>query len=138
MDKFRETLEHCELHDLGFEGDAFTWRNNSHDGTKYIKERLDRVVAMEEWCARFPGARVINEDHRHSDHRPIILEFEEDRNLVVKSGGPRPFRFEAAWMEEDSCREVIRNAWGRELYGREGHVSDANRRGGSRPQRLEP
>jgi hypothetical protein len=77
MDKFREALEHCELHDLGFEGDAFTWRNNSHDGSKFIKERLDHAVATEAWCAIFPGARVINDDHRHSDHRSIILEFEE-------------------------------------------------------------
>jgi hypothetical protein len=127
MDKFREALEHCELHDLGFEGDAFTWRNNSHDGSKFIKERLDHAVATEAWCAIFPGARVINDDHRHSDHRSIILEFEEDRNLGERRGGPRPLRFEAAWLEEVNCREVVRNAWGRELDGRGGHVSDAIR-----------
>jgi hypothetical protein len=41
MDNFREVLEECEQHDLGYEGDAFTWRNNSHKAEDYIRERLD-------------------------------------------------------------------------------------------------
>jgi hypothetical protein len=30
MDRSREALEYCELHDLGFDGDIFTWRNHNH------------------------------------------------------------------------------------------------------------
>jgi hypothetical protein len=45
MDMFKEALEYCELGGLGFVGDAFTWRNHSHDANKYIQERLDRAVA---------------------------------------------------------------------------------------------
>jgi hypothetical protein len=44
MDQFREALEECELTDLGFVGDSFTWRNNSHTSELYIKERLDRAM----------------------------------------------------------------------------------------------
>lgn len=54
MDEFREALEDCGLSYLGFEGNPFTWRNNSHDSAKYIQERLDRAVANDEWMARFP------------------------------------------------------------------------------------
>ena len=49
MDRFREALEECSLDDLGFAGDPFTWRNNSHTDAQYIRERLDRAVADGAW-----------------------------------------------------------------------------------------
>jgi hypothetical protein len=45
MVRFKEALEECELADLGFTGDPFTWRNNRHTSSSYIWERLDRAVA---------------------------------------------------------------------------------------------
>ena len=30
MEGFRKALEDCDLHDLGFTGDPFTWRNHHH------------------------------------------------------------------------------------------------------------
>jgi hypothetical protein len=74
MAKFRETLQDCGLHDLGFVGDAFTWRNHHHSAGSYTKERLDSVVANSDWCACFPLVHVINGDPRHSDHWPIIVD----------------------------------------------------------------
>ena len=74
MLKFREVLAECDLHDLGFVGDAFTWRNHHHNLSSYTRERLDRAVANSAWRARFPLVRVINGDPQHSDHRPIIVE----------------------------------------------------------------
>lgn len=44
MDRFREALEECGLSDLGFIGDPFTWRNNSHTCEHYIRDRLDRAI----------------------------------------------------------------------------------------------
>ena len=73
MEKFRNSLEFCELEDLGFMGDPFTWRNHSHRAETYIKERLDRVVANIEWRSHFPAYRAINRDPRHSEHRPVIV-----------------------------------------------------------------
>ena len=74
MDRFREALEHCELADLGFEGDPFTWRNNNHSSDLYIRERLDRAVANKDWTSRFPLYHIINGEPRHSDHRPVIVD----------------------------------------------------------------
>jgi exonuclease III len=102
MDKFKEALEFCELHDLGFTGDPFTWRNHSHDSALYIRERLDRAVANETWCMRFPCFKVINENPRHSDHRPVVLVCDDDTG-ERRDGGEKPFRFEAKWLEEESC-----------------------------------
>jgi hypothetical protein len=55
MDRFKEALEDCELDDLGFVGDTFTWRNNSHTAQKYIRERLDSAVATQSWRMIFPS-----------------------------------------------------------------------------------
>jgi exonuclease III len=74
MDNFKHALEDCELDDLGFVGDTFTWRNNSHTAEKYIRERLDRAIASHAWRMRFPAYKVVNGDHRHSDHRPVIVD----------------------------------------------------------------
>ena len=115
MDKFKEALEVCDLRDLGFSGDAFTWRNHSHTAASYIKERLDRAVATQAWCDRFPGFKVINGDPRHSDHRPVIVDTHGAcrRRQGRDEGGVK--RFEANWIQEDGCEGIIRNAWEREV-----------------------
>lgn len=103
-------MNECELQDLGFSGDIFTWRNNSHHAGGYIRERLDRAVANEEWQQRFPHVQVHNGDPWHSDHRPLIISLDNDgpKNLGGQPGG---FKFEAAWLEEESWKEVIKDAW---------------------------
>lgn len=55
MDRFKETLEECGFHDLGFVGDPYTWRNHSQDEANYIRERLDRAMASQTWCDHFSG-----------------------------------------------------------------------------------
>ena len=105
MRKFRLALEDCDLHNLGFVGDPFTWRNNHHMAARFTKERLDRAVANTAWRCLFPLVRVTNGDPRHSDHRPIIIdvgsrdsrEWSEHVEIVPK--------FEAKWLEEDDCEQ---------------------------------
>jgi hypothetical protein len=123
MNKFKEALEFCDLHDLGFTGDPFTWRNNSHEAVSYIRERLDRVVASELWCTHFPGFKVINDNPRHSDHRPVVLVLDDDKR--TRSYGEKQFRFEAKWLEEENCNAVVENAWLRETRGRGGDAVTA-------------
>lgn len=109
MDGFRDALNRCDLRDLGFEGDIFTWRNHSKELQTYICERLDRATANEHWCEKFPNFAVINGEPRHSDHRPIIVCTEGyDRGW---SKGDTGFHFEAKWLREEGCREVIQGAW---------------------------
>jgi hypothetical protein len=109
MDLFRDTLEHCLLRDLGYEGDTFTWCNHHHAAENYIRERLDRVVANDQWRARFPAAKVINGDPRHSDHRPLIITTERSIGGGGRYGS-RSFKFEANWLQEEKCREVVEEA----------------------------
>jgi hypothetical protein len=67
MDAFRRALEDCNLEDLGFIGDPFTWRNNWHVSSGYVRERLDRAVANVSCRCLFPLYKIINGDPRHSD-----------------------------------------------------------------------
>lgn len=68
MEKFRRTLDECRLQDLGFVGDAFTWRHHHHRATCYIRERSDRAIACGEWRWANSLVRVINDYPRHSNH----------------------------------------------------------------------
>lgn len=117
MVKFRDVLEECDLHDLGFVGDVFTWRNHHQNASSYTRERLDRAVANSAWRARFPLVRVINGDPRHSDHRPIIV----DPGAKEKVHWSKPLevmkKFEARWLEEEECSERVEEAWGKAIRG---------------------
>jgi exonuclease III len=73
MDRFKRALELGDLHDLGFQGDVFTWRNKQTKGSTHIRERLDRAVANFEWLHCFPLVHVKNGDPYHSDHRPVVI-----------------------------------------------------------------
>ena len=121
MDRFHDALNFCNLNDLGFEGDVFTWRNNNFRLDGYIRERLDRAVANPQWCMRFPGYKVRNGCPEHSDHRPVIL----DVHGAAQRRRPPPNnlnkRFEARWLLEEDCEQLVTEAW-----------EDATRKGNGR------
>ncbi|KAJ1295804.1 hypothetical protein BS78_01G250800 [Paspalum vaginatum] len=81
MEKFLQALEDCELHDLGFVGDAFTWRNHHFSASNYIKERLDRAVA---------NGGAADRSYQPGD--------------VMR-------KFEARWLEEEDCCTRVEEAW---------------------------
>jgi endonuclease/exonuclease/phosphatase family metal-dependent hydrolase len=93
LDLFKEALEGCELDDLGFSGDIFTWRNKQMTGDTHIRERLDRAVANAAWRMMFPLMHVKNGDPYHSDHRPVVVLTELFQGGRGSGGG---FKFEAA------------------------------------------
>ena len=62
LDRFKGALEVCELDDLGFSGDIFTWRNKQTTGDTHIRERLDRAVANAGWRMKFLPMLVKNGD----------------------------------------------------------------------------
>uniref|UniRef100_A0A8I6XX79 Reverse transcriptase domain-containing protein n=1 Tax=Hordeum vulgare subsp. vulgare TaxID=112509 RepID=A0A8I6XX79_HORVV len=127
MDRFKQALEDCQLHDLGFVGDPYTWQNNNHDAQQYIRERVYRPVATSEWCSRFLEYGVVHGDPRHSDNRPIIVHLDHEsfrqRKKKRREGGN--LKFEASWMTEEACSAVIENAWQRETTSRGGTVVQA-------------
>lgn len=114
MDCFKGALEFCELEDLGFTGDIFTWQNKQTKGSTHIRERLDRAVANGGWRMAFPLVSVKNGDPYHSDHRPVVIQTESIPRSRSRSSG---FKFEANWIQEEGCRQVIEEAWGTSVDG---------------------
>jgi hypothetical protein len=111
MDRFKRALELGDLHDLGFEGDVFTWRNKQTKGNTHIRERLDRAVANFEWLHCFPLVHVKNCDPHHSDHRPVVITTEEELGGRSVQNHHTIFKFEANWLKEEGFRKVVEDAW---------------------------
>ncbi|KAJ4828997.1 hypothetical protein Tsubulata_031728 [Turnera subulata] len=66
--RFREWISDCHLTDLGFKGPRFTWFRG------LIRRRLDRMLANDQWRARFDDASVFHLLRVKSDHRPLLLK----------------------------------------------------------------
>jgi len=54
---------------------------------------------------------VINGDPRHSDHRPVIVDV-GDRDFRRSGSSMKVLKkFEARWLEEEECSEIVEQAW---------------------------
>ncbi|XP_062152046.1 uncharacterized protein LOC133860461 [Alnus glutinosa] len=105
MERFRSTLEECNMGDLGYKGSKYTWVNNI-ESAEFIKERLDRAIATPSWCEAFPNAIVKVLPVSNSDHKPLLLTFD-----VTYKKPPRLFRYEAKWNLDEDCHKVIQQTW---------------------------
>lgn len=96
LDRFREALEACDLHDLGFYGDVFTWKNKQTTGDSYIREHLDRAVVDVAWRSMFPMVQVKNAHPYHSDHWHVVTNMEYHCPRQRVKGEDNMFRFGAS------------------------------------------
>jgi hypothetical protein len=103
MQAFRDAIDDCNLTDMGYIGDKFTWQRGN------IRERLDRALANEAWSDKFPDACLHHLDYYRSDHRPILMYFEEP--VVEENRGPPVLRFEARWLKEKNFMDIVQGAW---------------------------
>ena len=101
---FHDALSDCDLANMGYEGDRFTWQRGR------VRERLDRGVANGSRNQLFPSSRLINAEMTKSDHRPIVVDTE---GVDVPHVGERKKQFEARWLSEATVNEIVRTAWER-------------------------
>jgi hypothetical protein len=87
MNDFQEALSDCNLEDIGFIGDPFTWKRGR------VSERLDRAVVSPSWSALYPG--TVDTDYKDE----------------ASQRKPRPKYFEAKWLNEKTFRDVVKEAW---------------------------
>ncbi|KAA3486868.1 reverse transcriptase [Gossypium australe] len=92
IEAFQETLEDCQLEDIGYSGVWFTWERGNFAETN-IKERLERGVVNENWKSLFPTA---------------VFTIYPSKNIYV---GNSQFKFEAWWTTEESLEEEIKASW---------------------------
>jgi hypothetical protein len=98
MQAFCDALADCELEDLGFSGDPFTWKRGR------IRERLDRVVANGDWMTMHQGAKLQHLEFIRSDHRPLLLDTDFQVPAVQSN---RSKKFEAKWLKERGFQELV-------------------------------
>uniref|UniRef100_A0A803MS51 Endonuclease/exonuclease/phosphatase domain-containing protein n=1 Tax=Chenopodium quinoa TaxID=63459 RepID=A0A803MS51_CHEQI len=111
-DILREAVDYCHLEDLGYVGHDFTWSNN-RGGDENIQERLDRYLANHEWRDLFPSSFVSHLTKRKSDHLPILLCIKEALHTSKKKKKKKMYRFEAMWLRDENCAEIVSDAWER-------------------------
>ncbi|KAL6201796.1 hypothetical protein ACLB2K_025508 [Fragaria x ananassa] len=102
----RNFMENNGLLDLHFTGPRLTWENKREDVNEIIRERLDQAIGNAEWLHDWPESFVKHEPRIGSDHCPMILYFQEK---VVRF--KKPFRFEASWVKDPDCDEVVAACW---------------------------
>jgi endonuclease/exonuclease/phosphatase family metal-dependent hydrolase len=78
MREFEETVEDCQLSDLGFIGHKYTW-SNGRKGNALTKERLDRALANVEWRSLYPAVDVTVLAKRSSYHHPVLVALNEKK-----------------------------------------------------------
>lgn len=99
------------LIDIGFIGNIFTWRNK-REGLGHIRQRLDRALANETWKLMFPNETLTHLPASNSDHNPILLTL-----LKENQNKPYPFKFLSAWTRDPTSKNVVKNAWSKQLTG---------------------
>lgn len=103
--ELKQVLSHCNLIDVGAAGPRLTW-NNKRTGMANIRERLDRVLANEQWIKYHEEAQVKTLSYYDSDHRALLV----DTNPCIKRK-PRPYRLEAIWTEDPRFTKVVSDCW---------------------------
>ena len=108
MQGFRDALDYCHLKDLGFNGFPYPWCNH-RPGALNTWIRLDRGVATIEWILRFPTTQIYHLEAFHSYHKSLLLCSDYEFKQFYRKG--RPFHFEAMWLKDSTCEEVIKIHW---------------------------
>jgi hypothetical protein len=104
MREFVDFVEGMDLVDLPVLGRRFTWFHSSGSAMS----RIDRVFVSEDWLSIWGHSSLWVLPRDVSDHCPLILR----RN--GHDWGPKPFRFNNAWLEHKDFSKVVEDEWGRQ------------------------
>ena len=108
---------HCGFLYLGYRESLFTWSRN-HPTEGRISIRLDRALATNAWKSKFPRALVQHLPMSTSDHSMIAAHLPPSKTRLKR---PRlPSRFEAMWLCDPRCAEIVEEVWMEGLYNPNG------------------
>ena len=100
MRAFRECLTHCDLSDLPFRGNSFTWTN------KHVSKKLDRILVHDMWLQSFPDSLAVFGKLGVSDHTPSCLFMDQ-----LRPKQKCPFKFFAHLNQHPEFADIIRGCW---------------------------
>lgn len=78
MSDFRDMIDTCDLRDLDYEGQWYTWEHGVSVKTR-VRERLDCFMASLSWTTKLSNLVVQHLVLFKSDHTPILLRLERER-----------------------------------------------------------
>ena len=83
----------------------YTW-NNKRLGPGHIATRLDRFLVQDTFLllGLILTSKIL--PFGGSDHKPILLEMVNDKNL-----GPIPFRFNPMWANHAEFLKIVADSW---------------------------
>jgi len=110
---FSNLMNNCNLLDLSTTGGRFTWHRNNN-GIRILSKKLDRGIANIDWRVSFPEAFVEVLCRLHFDQNPLLLRF----GGLPLARGPRPFRFEAAWIDHKDYADLVKRSWTSQNHNR--------------------
>lgn len=97
---FADCINTCQLLDLGFKGQQFTWKRGD------LKERLDRVLCTTDWQAMYPNCSVTHLPLVGSDHYGLWL-----RTLTRRVPNGSYFKFLAPWIDHPNFVNQVSSSW---------------------------
>ncbi|GAA0177583.1 hypothetical protein LIER_42144 [Lithospermum erythrorhizon] len=116
MDNFIQSIQDCNLADIGFSGFPFTWCNNFISPFS-TRARLDRGLASRDWTSCFRDAELVHLSSNRLNHLPLLLNLGKGQIRLTKTK-PR-FCFEErqqVFSAIQNCRLGFLN-WKRNVLG---------------------
>lgn len=100
MHEFKDCLDRCELSDLQYRGNTFTWT------IRRVSKKLDMILVNDVWLQSFPESLGIFGVLGISDHAPACLFMDQHRPKQKLT-----FKFFAHLNCHPEFMEIIRGCW---------------------------
>lgn len=104
MRDFQDLVRHCELTDLSYQGQRFTWCNKRHEGV--ICKKLDRVLVSRKWTQQYGQSFSVFEPGGCSDHLRCRFYVSEEAKRVK-----RPFKFLNTVTTDAGYHKELEESW---------------------------
>jgi ribonuclease HI/exonuclease III len=106
-----DIIQQWDLMDFKPSKGLYTWTNNRM-GEEHISARLDRFLVQSTLLLERKLISTAILPKLTSDHKPILLQLEEEENL-----GPIPFRFSPLWKSKSGFVDTVQWAWSTPVNG---------------------
>ena len=98
---FNDTMSNCNLHDLGYTRNKFTWADNQVS-KNYIQDRLDRFMATDAWMEKYHDYTNKHLLKYSLDHYPMILAFSANKSCRDNdTNKTNHTKFENIWITNE-------------------------------------